>query len=332
MEFEYEPALVEQAAFLAARRDPALECDLHLAVDPLYAIPDPELRQRAFEEAYSSLFTRMGLAAVLPRLVDEFPRLTQAVGTCVVREAPRGKAQSAELLGKPVENSVAYTLMIQLCPASLLDVVSLTPLMRRELLHASDIVDPDFGFVEEPLPGIPAQQTLIRERYRVLWDVYVEGRLVRAGRLDGNGVPKLRTHFLHAFSVRGGQASPADFDRIVSAGRLSHRQLRDWAVSPRSVLAAPAPASPADDGQVRALCPLCGFPTFDWYPFPAPGVVGVILQQRPDWNPQAGACRQCVETYLAGAPLRHPAPAASPQGTCIPCCGHPPATVITRQA
>ena len=56
--------------------------------------------------------------------------------------------------------------------------------VRHEFTHLSDMLDPAFGYAPTlDLPGLNgAQQRLARERYRLLWDITIDGRLTAAGR------------------------------------------------------------------------------------------------------------------------------------------------------
>ena len=146
---EYDPNLVEQTVFLAARRDARLGCDLHQAVDPFYKMSDEEGRSRAFREVTGEFFRRLHLDRILPSFVAERPLIGQHIRACVVLEAANGKAQSADLFVKQESaggEQMQRTLVIRVCPESLLDVARLAPWLRRDLLHVADMVDPAFGY------------------------------------------------------------------------------------------------------------------------------------------------------------------------------------------
>ncbi len=179
---EYEQSLIETTVFLAVRNDDRLECELHQVVDSLYEIPDEELRQREFVPVFREFFMRLGFDRLIAGLLAERPLVGELVDRCVVREAPRKKAQSAELLVQDKRGGgdrVGRTLVIQICPQSFLDTGRLITLIRRELLHVADMLDERFGHARETFSGDPSQQNLHRRRYRVLWDTYVAGRVER---------------------------------------------------------------------------------------------------------------------------------------------------------
>jgi hypothetical protein len=239
MRFEYDPQLVEQTTFLAARSDPEKECAMHELLDPLYKIGDAELRQRAFREVYGELFRRFGLDQIVPAYARTFPLLSGRLGRCIVREAERRRAQSADLYRDKTggrANNGEQVLIIALCPECLLDQDRLRPWLYRQLRHIEDMVDEGFAY-ECDLPAAPAvQQNLIRDRYAVLWDIFVEGRLIQSERLCNDGVGGLWLSFSKSFARDGRTPPKATFERLMASVGLTHAQLLAWATEPCRLL------------------------------------------------------------------------------------------------
>jgi hypothetical protein len=95
------------------------------------------------------------------------------------------------------------------------DQEALVTLLRREILHVLDMLDPAFGYIPEVSSGEsdPALMTLLRERYRVVWDATIDGRLCREGLL-GTGVRAARlAEFTSAFPalMEGAQTAFAEW-------------------------------------------------------------------------------------------------------------------------
>jgi hypothetical protein len=240
MRFEYDPRFVEEAAFLAARRDPEKECALHERLDPLYGIADAEWRQRVFREAYGELFGRFGLDRIIPAHVRTFPLMTDRIDRCIVREAVHGRAQSVDLYGKKSddrEKGRRPTLIMALCPESFVDWERISPWLYRQLRHVEDMVDDGFAYDAQLPAASPMRRNLIRDRYSVLWDLFVEGRLIRSGVLDNNAVEKLWSSFLAAFTRDGRAPSRAIFERLLTDDGLTHPRLLTWATEPGRWLA-----------------------------------------------------------------------------------------------
>jgi hypothetical protein len=306
LSIEYDHDLVEQTTFLAARRDKRLERDLHLDIDSLYEISDEELRRRKFEAVFRGFFTKFGLNRVIADLIAEAPLVGERVGRYVAREALREKDESAELFVRDTDAGATpseRTLVIQVCPQSLIDPERFAPRLRRELLHVADMLDERFGYVREGIAGLPARQNLVRDRYRVLWDIYIEGRLDREGRSDAAMARSLRGAFNQAFSGRAPHAYDRAFSQVFDTPVLTHRRLLDWAHDPGGLFDKEAKSLPPMRQSSGERCPLCGFPTHDWFEFSEDGngsVASRIERDHANWSAESGACRQCAEIYAAG--------------------------------
>lgn len=298
MRTEYDPNLIEQTVFLLAQKDSKIEREIHTRIDPLYSLPTGPEREREFRTVFASLFERLGADSGVRALLAEYPIIERNVEQCIMREAPRRRAEQAELFvtnGEREAGRPKRTLIIEACPSSLIEPKQLAGWLRRELLHVSDMLDERFGYSPDLLDGPPSRQNLVRDRYRVLWDVFVEGRLYRDGLSDGKGAPKL----LHAFRrvFEGWDLSDRRaFDRVLLATDLTHQRLLDWAYHPETLFGSGIDRR----GRTGEPCPLCRFPTSDWFVFDDDvdtNLVRAIGSSFPNWTPAHGACRQCVEIY-----------------------------------
>lgn len=295
MQFVYHPELVEQAVLLASRNE-ARECELHECVDQLYAIADLELRDRAFRRAYAEKFATWGLNHALEDVLGAL-NLPRGIGQCLVVQAGRAKHQQVDLLAK----NEAHTLLIQVRAEALLEPGPLRPWLRSELCHVADMLDEQFGYKPDEITGSSWERKLRQDRYMIVWRIYVAGRLKRAGHSSELELSALRTAFAKAFTHHGTAASSAAFDRVVNAQSLTHSELLDWAVAPET-LASDAPAGDECAPRLGGGCPLCGFPTHDWYEFRTHHSIDLanrIRNTHPMWNRNQGACRQCAETYAS---------------------------------
>lgn len=240
MTFEYDPRFVEQATFFAVRNDPERECIIHEVLDPLYQIHDSELRQREFRQVYGDLFRRFGLERIVPSYTQSFPLLTERLGRCIVREADRRKSQSADLYREKSSGSTAdgeLVLIIALCPDCLMDADRLGPWMYRQLRHIEDMVDERFAY-ECELPPAPAiQRNLMRDRYAMLWDIFVEGRLIRSETIGHDGVGALKAPFDKVFARNGAKPAATIFETLMNVNDLTHPTLVRWAKEPERLFA-----------------------------------------------------------------------------------------------
>lgn len=282
-EVEYEPALVE-AAVLAAVTGRLEERQFRHERDPLYEVDGSEAREATFAALHARWLARLGLDQPLRRALAEHPAISARCGRVVVAQARTAPQEGADLRVAP---PAPPTLLILLSPATLADPGRLETLLARELLHVADMLDPAFGY--EPRPsegGATAPVRLLAERYRVLWDAWVDGRLLRRGKLPPAARRTRLADFVRAFPALE-EGVEAAFERFFGAERCTHADLLAFAAS-----AAPV------------ACPLCGLPAGAWTPAPerlAPPVLAAIRREFPAWSPAAGLCRRCAEVYACRA-------------------------------
>lgn len=237
LSIEYELSLVETAVFLAIRGDEELARAYHRAIDPLYEMEDPEQRQRAFEPLFRGFFTSMGLDRVVGGLIAQRPLVGQLVDRCVVREAARKKSESAELfMPESHDESGKCVMVIEACPQSLIDSERFVFNMRRELLHVSDMLDERFGYQRDSFSGPLPFQNLQRDRYRVLWDTYVAGRLDGEGLGSGEEISRLEQAFVRVFAGMNNDAILTAFREVLRTDSMTHRAMMDWAAEPTQLM------------------------------------------------------------------------------------------------
>ena len=283
---EYEPRLVEEATLLALR-GAGQETAFRRERDGLYEIANPEAREAAFRAFHVAWFERLGLGRPIGWAVKERGLILRAAGRCLVAYAASAREEGAELFVAERRRSVA----IRLSPATLLAPERLLEFLRHELQHIADMLDPRFAY-EPWLPssdGGPAHRELLKDRYRVLWDAYIDGRLSRLGRASAGVRAERLGEFRRAFPTLGERAE-AEFERFFNAPSLRHPELVAFAVD-------------AASGPGR--CSLCRFPTHTFEPEPdclPPATRERIRSDFPEWEPAAGLCLQCADLYRASSP------------------------------
>jgi hypothetical protein len=219
---EVEPELVEGAVLAALPGGPDARI-LHQERDPLYSIADPEAREAAFARLHTRWFERLGLARPLRQALAERPEVDGGCDRGIVARAVAARAEVADLLVAPPGRP---TLLLRLTAATLGAPERALTLLRHELLHVADMLDPDFGY-EPHLLGVEDARRpdpACADRYRVLWDTYVDGRLVRAGCAPPARRSERRREFMRAFPTLGPGAETA-FERFFDSGRRTHADL-----------------------------------------------------------------------------------------------------------
>lgn len=314
----YEPRFIEDCVFLAVRGH-AEERLYHRERDRLYEIVEQEERERAFQNLNTRWFLRLGLADPIETAVSEQPTLLSSLSHCLVARAPGKKEEGAELFVAPKETAGERekpTACILLRPQTLLDHPRLLTFLRHELLHIADMLDPSFGY-EPALPaaeGGPTHDGLLKDRYRVLWDATIDGRMARRGRAPEPTRAERLREFCRLFPMFG-EESEQVFRSFFDQESHTHAELVSFASNPRIAM----------EGRTQpgSRCPLCGFPTHAFEAAPehlSLQVIAEVTQDFPQWQPSHGLCLQCADLYRARAvsacsttrprgatPDRHPA-------------------------
>jgi hypothetical protein len=289
---EYDPRLVEGAVLLAVVGHEG-ERAFHRERDRLYEIADSEVREAAFRALHAAWFERLNLGREVGQALAERPLVAAGIGRCLVASATSGRDEMAELFVTTEAGALRRAVVIRVRPARLLDTVRIREFLRRELLHVADMLDPAFGYEPQlpPSEGGPAHERLVKDRYGVLWDAYVDGRLARLGWAPPGTRAERLAAFRRAFPMLGERAEAA-FDRFFGAEALQHADLVAFA---------------ARGGR----CPLCRFPTHAFEPEPhrlPHAAREAIRHDFPEWDPSAGLCLQCADLYrsrlLSSARLR----------------------------
>ena len=293
----YDAVLVEESVLLAERRLCAAEAATFRAErDRVYDVDDPDEREACFEELHGRFFLQLGLDRPLHEVLAERPELLQRTCECRILPAASRLEEMADVraeIGAPAE--AAPTIVVRLRPQSLLDPGTLRTLLRRELLHVADMLDPAFGYLKE-LPGVDtdaAMVNLLRERYRVLWDASIDGRLCREGLLGAQARSARLSEFARAFPMLSDSAATA-FAPWFDGPRPIHAAIVGFIQEPRG-------PGTADAGR----CPLCRLPTPALERGPEGldrEVLRAIKHDYPDWHPEHGRCARCAEVYEALLP------------------------------
>jgi len=288
---EYEPRLVEEAVLRAAAGRPE-EGEFRQARDRLYELEDPDQREAAFLALHGQWFERLGLCRPVEEALGERPLLVAQVRRCAVVRARNKKEEGAELFVSP-DPALGRALGLQLRPESFLAPAPLLGLLRHELLHIADMLEPDFGYEPElRIPEDGMARRLVQERYRVLWDTAIDGRLTREGRAPTRVRQRRLLDFARAFPMLG----PEHFAPFFDGDHPSHPALLACARDPVQALGL--------SGVADRRCPLCRFPSYSFEPDPgrlAPALVARIQARFPAWQPAQGLCRQCADLYRGHA-------------------------------
>ena len=274
----------------------------HHEREKLYSILDPDERNTAFFKLHLEWFREWALEKTLIGLADEFPLLRTELTALVFRKARVKNDEGAELYVS-AENGRAGVVALRV--ERFEQPEELARFLRHEFMHVHDMVNPAFGYSPQMhLPGQnAAQQRLTRERYRLLWDITIDGRLTTSSRATVGNRQQHIASFERAFGFWPESKRDEMFNQLWKNSDPRHGTLLEIAADPREVKSShePLPGAP---------CPLCGFATFNWAE--AGRLCGQTLaamqREFPHWTPEQGACGRCAQIYVAQVPK----PAISP--------------------
>jgi hypothetical protein len=298
LEVVFDERLVEGAVLAAVAARPFEERHrFHREREAVYEVRDAEARDRAFRHLFARWFERWHLARPLRRALAEQPLLAGRTRGCLVGPALGPSDEGADLYGLGDEADQPPVIGIRIRPARLLDEAACLALLRHELQHVADMVDPAFLYQRDlpALDGGPAYENLVRQRYHLVWDLTIDGRLVHRGLAPEAVRAHRREEFARAFPALG-PALDEVFVRWFDGPQPTHRAILDFVLS-----AATDPPSPAR-APSTVVCPICRFPTalqafvVDAIP---PPVAELVARRHPAWRPAQGLCRQCVDLFEA---------------------------------
>ena len=298
MELRYDEDFVEAAAFLctSGRRKGVSSLQIarfHRERERLYAILDPDDRNNAFFKLHLEWFREWGLEELLLGLMKEFPLLPAKLSVLAVRKVRGKNDEGAELY---VNEGQQRSAIVALAPESFERDGTLRNYLRHEFTHLCDMLSPHFGYL--PVLDLPelnaAQQRLARERYRLLWDISIDGRLAAAGRTPMATREQHETAFSRGYSFWPEDRRTRTFDTLWRDAAPRHAEFLALIADPRGLREAHRPAP-------GASCPLCEFPTFAWVAEGAvpPDLARAITVHFSTWTPEQGLCTRCLETYEA---------------------------------
>ena len=300
LSIHYDSRLVEEALFHMQRDSGVLE-ELDAERTRIYKLADPSERDRRFNDLSQSWFQRLGLSKIIERALTEQPIVPSLVQSSFVVRAIQSEEEGAELFittERAPKTDPCRTLRILIRPETLVRPEEALVFLRHELFHIADMLDPAFAY-EPTLPKSgsgPTYDTLITNRYRAVWDVTINGRMLRRGWLPDGIREQQLSEFRQVFPMLEEKTGEC-FKRFFEADQPRHSEIAAFALDPRAI--AGEHKKPIAAG---THCPLCKFPThsFESEPEKLPDdLLAAIRRDFPQWTPTQGLCGQCADLYRA---------------------------------
>lgn len=177
----------------------------------------------------------------------------------------------------------------------------------HELMHAKDMVDPEFDYEDSFIPGNPSVKNLITARFRLLWNVYVDSRLEKLGVVSVLSKQGRFREFDNFYRKIPEKQRKGIFEGLWRTEMFTHEELLSMATDLDTLMSKYVDADELADEERDYIhlqgspCPLCKFPTYNWVDDPESicdeMVIEAIQIDFPDWESKDGACDRCVEVY-----------------------------------
>ncbi|MBI3990329.1 MAG: hypothetical protein HY347_12020 [candidate division NC10 bacterium] len=309
MKIQYDPALMEEVISLAVKRgeergDLRLFQEYHTLADALYERFSSERREEAFLKLHRTLFQKWGFSEPIARALEEFPEVGGLVREIFVARALAKKEEGADL------SQDRRSVGIKVRSERFLEAKGLRRFLRHELQHIADMLDPTFDSIpQEILASSPMEENLIKDRYRALWAISVDGRLSKGGKETIASKEERWREFEALYWKIPSPQRLAIFDHLWEGKFLTHREILAMAKDPAVLLQRAGAATDNECPPKKVLlpgspCPLCCFPTYLWVEEFDEVVIEQIKRDFPGWGPEEAACGRCVEVYsLSAQPL-----------------------------
>lgn len=305
MKIRFDPCLTEAVVFQEITRrqemgDPTPFRDYHLTADPLYHC-SPDAREVGLQRLHALFFERLGYAQGVQQAVDEFQEIEARASEVVVAIAATSHEEGADLGREQVSGSSrAITRVgIRLQADRFLDLAGLRRYLRHELCHITDLFSPDFGYAGDTV------ETIIRNRYRLLWCLSIDARLEMAGREPHVDKQTHRLQFDAAYRTFAPAVRQAVFERLWRPEPVSHASLLLMARSNEALLRLTGEAGLYESENLHRTrlpgspCPLCRFPSHHFADdcLLDRALTAEIRQDFPSWTVDDGLCERCLELY-----------------------------------
>lgn len=290
----FEPYFIEEAVFLRIKQIEALgqkesAHSFHQGRTRIYETVEKEGQPKAFQDLNATFFRDLCLDKNFQDIFQEYPLLQSSGMDVYVKSTFQKRQERSELF---VDGS-ARTLILSLRVLQTLDLGLLAPFLRHELMHISDMVDPDFQYDPNPVMGGTGQveEELIRDRFRVLWNLYVSARLVGRGHAPLIPFNNLKGEFERSFSHIDEVEKAKIIQNFVGQKKWTQAELLQLARNERI-------NKPLGEGGLR--CPLCHFTSYEDKRVWTDEEQLMILEIKKDfsaWSPGQGLCSQCFDLY-----------------------------------
>lgn len=324
MDIRFQPALLQEVidSFVEKTEregDPTYYKEFHELANPIYEKFSLDHREAEFKKLYQYLFGIWGFSDIMRDAFNEFPTLKETVGIVLIKGVLKEDQEGVDILRKwgSVEQDLAKQFEeqglrgvgIKLIPRRFYDP-ALPRYCRHELTHIADMLDHVFSYDPDTRVGQnPGEETLILHRYRVLWCLNIDSRLIRVGKEPMLSREDRFKEFRSWYRKIPPAQLKAVFEGLWQTDLFTHSELIEMATDTIRVMdrALDVEGGEVPETQNKVMlmpgfpCPLCRFPTYNWIEDLdtrlEKHVLDFIRDNHPGWDTEFGACDRCVEVY-----------------------------------
>ena len=308
LEIMYDQQLVDDIVYKGlARQERAGDLELykqyHERRDAIYLL-EQEKRAKEFKELDNEFFSKLGYDVYVREIFDEYPDIEEVIEEIHVRRATTRQNEGSNVVDE------GRKVIIRLYPELFIEGTEMRRVLRHELMHVSDMMDKNFDYkVNEEFSPSPMEERIMRDRYRLFWDISVDGRLVNKGLETTATREERKKEFDSFYSKIPEETRDLIFSKMWDAEvHLTHDKMVELSKDINKVLMFAA-GSRSDEELIEekkklgplpgTTCTLCGFPSFDWVEEVTKDedIVKILKEDFPDWEPQDGVCSRCAEYY-----------------------------------
>lgn len=307
----YDPYIVEEIVFFKLREiessgNTELYDQYHNLSNRVYELDDEDERSDGFVELNKEFFNTLGFSRAVRVVVDEFPELYEKIEEIHVRKPATIIEAGSDLVDK------RRKAVIRLFPEQFMDITHLKKFLRHELMHVVDMLDEKFGYKEGKLAKLPVEETIVREKYKLFWDIFIDSRLERRGKETVQSKDERFGEFEKLYVRLPADGRKAVFEGLWKEEGLTHDKAVELAKDFTKLVAAYG-GTLQEEGIEDAKkvlvpgspCPLCKFPTFNWIDTSSldEQIIRLIKADFSDWQVDDGICDRCTECYTVKAGL-----------------------------
>jgi len=306
----YDPYVVEEIVFSKLREiegsgNMELYEQYHNLSDRIYEFDDEDERSDGFVELNKEFFNTLGFSEVVRGVVDEFPEFHEKIEEIHIRKPTTMIEVGSDLVDE------RRKAVIRLFPEQFMDITHLRKFIRHELMHVVDMLGEKFGYKEGKLAKLPVEETIVREKYKLFWDIFIDSRLEKRGKETVRSKDERFGEFEKLYARLPADGKKAVFEGLWKEENLTHDKAVELAKDFTKLVAVYGGTLQEGVKEAKKVlipgspCPLCSFPTFNWLDTASldEQIIRLIKADFPDWQIDDGICDRCAECYTVRAGL-----------------------------